>query len=34
MICSKQELGINEDLEKHNIRDIKEDLDDINESDL
>lgn len=34
MICSKEELGINEDIEKHSIRDLKEDLDDISDKDL
>ena len=34
MICSKEELGINEDMEKHSIWDLKEDLDDISDKDL
>lgn len=34
MICSKEELGINEDIEKHSIRDLKEDLDDITDEGL
>jgi len=34
MICSKEELGINEDREKHAIRDLKEDFDDISDKDL
>lgn len=34
MICSKEELGINEDIEKHTIWDLKEDLDDISDKDL
>jgi tRNA-binding EMAP/Myf-like protein len=34
MICSKEELGINEDIEKHNIRDLKEDFDDISDKDI
>ena len=34
MICSKEELGIDEDKEKHNIRDLKEDLEDISDKDL
>jgi len=34
MICSKEELGIMEDMEKHSIRDLKEDLDDISDTDL
>jgi len=34
MICSKEELGIMEDMEKHSIRDLKEDLDDISDNDL
>ncbi|MCF7834600.1 phenylalanine--tRNA ligase subunit beta [Candidatus Gracilibacteria bacterium] len=34
MICSKQELGINEDIELHSIRDLVEDFDDVNEKDL
>lgn len=34
MICSKQELWINEDIELHSIRDLVEDFDDVNEKDL
>ena len=34
MICSKEEIGINEDIEKHNIRSLTEDLDDVSEKDL
>jgi tRNA-binding EMAP/Myf-like protein len=34
MICSKEELRINEDIEKHNIRDLKEDFDDISDKDI
>lgn len=34
MICSKEELGINEDIEKHAIWDLREDLDDISDKDL
>ena len=34
MICSKEELEINEDSEKHRIRSLTEDLEDISEKDL
>ncbi|HBB04417.1 TPA: hypothetical protein DCZ39_06060 [Patescibacteria group bacterium] len=34
MICSKEEIGINEDLDKHNIRSLTEDLEDISDKDL
>jgi len=34
MICSKEELGINEDMEKHNIWSLTEDLDDVSDKDL
>jgi phenylalanyl-tRNA synthetase beta chain len=34
MICSKEELGINEDVEKHNIWSLTEDLEDISDKDL
>ena len=34
MICSKEELGINEDMEKHSIRSMTEDLDDISDADI
>ncbi len=34
MICSKEELGIMEDMEKHSIWDLKEDFDDLSEQDL
>jgi len=34
MICSKEEIGINEDVEKHTIRSLTEDLDDVSEKDL
>ena len=34
MICSKEELGINEDMEKHSIWSLTEDLDDISDADL
>lgn len=34
MICSKEEIGINEDLEKHSIRSLTEDLEDISDKDL
>jgi hypothetical protein len=34
MICSKEELGINEDIEKHNIRSLTEDLEDVSDKDL
>lgn len=34
MICSKQELWINEDIELHSIWDLIEDFDDINKDDL
>ncbi len=34
MICSKEELGIMEDMEKHSIRNLKEDLDNISDKDL
>ena len=34
MICSKEELGINEDMEKHSIWSLTEDLDDISSDDL
>ena len=34
MICSKEEIGINEDMEKHSIRSLTEDLDDISYKDL
>lgn len=34
MICSKEELWINEDIEKHSIRDLVLDLEDISDKDL
>jgi phenylalanyl-tRNA synthetase beta chain len=34
MICSKEELGIDEDTEKHTIRSLTEDLEDISDKDL
>jgi len=34
MICSKEELGINEDIEKHFIWSLTEDLDEISDKDL
>lgn len=34
MICSKEEIGINEDLDKHNIRSLTEDVDDVSDKDL
>lgn len=34
MICSKEEIWIMEDMEKHSIWDLKEDLDDISDKDL
>jgi phenylalanyl-tRNA synthetase beta chain len=34
MICSKEEIGINEDMEKHSIRSLTEDLDDVSDKDL
>lgn len=34
MICSKEELWINEDIEKHFIRSLTDDLDDISDKDL
>lgn len=34
MICSKEELWINEDMEKHSIWSLTEDLDDISDADL
>jgi len=34
MICSKEELGIGEDLEKHNIWNLTEDLEDISDKDI
>ncbi|MFZ2718698.1 MAG: phenylalanine--tRNA ligase subunit beta [Candidatus Absconditicoccaceae bacterium] len=34
MICSKEEVGINEDIELHSIWDLAEDFDDISQSDL
>jgi len=34
MICSKEELGISEDSEKHNIWSLTEDLDDVSDKDL
>lgn len=34
MICSKQELDINQDLDKHRIWDIATDLDDVSDTDL
>ena len=34
MICSKEELGILEDMEKHSIWSLTEDLDDISDTDL
>jgi phenylalanyl-tRNA synthetase beta chain len=34
MICSKEEIGINEDMEKHEIRSLTEDLEDISDKDL
>jgi len=34
MICSKQELGINEDVELHTIRDLEKDFDDVTNKDL
>lgn len=34
MICSKEEIGINEDMEKHSIRSLTEDLDDVSEKDV
>lgn len=33
MICSKEELGINEDMEKHRIRSLSEDIEDITDID-
>ncbi len=33
MICSKEELGIHEDMEKHRIRSLTEDIEDITDSD-
>jgi tRNA-binding EMAP/Myf-like protein len=34
MICSKEELDIMEDMEKHSIRNLTEDLDDISDKDI
>jgi len=34
MICSKEELGILEDMEKHSIWSLTEDLDDISAADI
>jgi len=34
MICSKEELDINEDTELHSIRSLTEDLEDISDKDL
>ncbi|MEI7563411.1 MAG: phenylalanine--tRNA ligase beta subunit-related protein [bacterium] len=34
MICSKEELGINEDTDKHRIWSLKEDLEDLSDKDL
>ncbi|MEI6774674.1 MAG: hypothetical protein WCL18_08050 [bacterium] len=34
MICSKEELEINEDMEKHSIWSLTEDLEDISHTDL
>lgn len=34
MICSKEEIGINEDMELHSIRSLTEDLEDISDADL
>lgn len=34
MICSKEEVGINEDIEKHTIWSLTEDLEDISDKDL
>ncbi len=34
MICSKEELGINEDIDTHEIRDLHKDFDDISDKDI
>ncbi len=34
MICSKEELGINEDLDAHTIRDLSQDLEELSEQDI
>ncbi len=34
MICSKEEIWINEDMELHYIRDLAQDFDDVNQNDL
>jgi len=34
MICSKEELGIKEDLDLHNIWNLTEDFDDVSDEDI
>jgi tRNA-binding EMAP/Myf-like protein len=34
MICSKEEIGINEDMDLHSIWSLTEDLEDISDADL